>query len=548
MSELVWIHKFNANELGLGDRGSFCLVPKDARRIFFPKIDFTKNPDISEEVMLSFLDGSEIVSHNVTYSKPPTKTEHRLSLSKFKEHLGDEHSTKEIRPGDIGCFYRKNTTIYLTIANKRSVYEQLLKDFPSRGNNNLVTETVVDTTTSGTSPRSESPTTSVFIELPKPFILLAGISGTGKTRFVRKQALAHNVGTKNFCLVPVRPDWHEPSDLLGYTSRIGARPEYVSTKVLQFVIDAWRAITPNADGEGIGNLDFSCPPYWLCLDEMNLAPVEQYFADYLSALESRVFINGDYTCDPLLDKTILNMDGIREDLGMKDDHALWTYFLENGITLPPNLIVAGTVNMDETTHGFSRKVIDRALTVDFGEFFPNDYSKIFDDQDKPKTFTYGPYSLKAKKQITCLADPKGIKTIEFLEAINGVLKNTPFELAYRALNELLMHLCSFSPKDPSSLQAVWDDFLMTKVLPRIDGDEDKLSVIVDGNRATLLGELENVASIQLSEIWDEDKTRVDLFRTQHDGSEIDDILCRSRKKIQWMKDRLERNTFTSFWP
>ena len=122
------------------------------------------------------------------------------------------------------------------------------------------------------------------IKLPKPFILLAGISGTGKSRFVRQQAESHGVGNKNFCLVPVRPDWHEPSDLLGYISRIGGKPEYVSTKVLQFIIDAWKAVAPNADSTGLGELDLDSPPYWLCLDEMNLAPVEQYFADYLSAV------------------------------------------------------------------------------------------------------------------------------------------------------------------------------------------------------------------------------------------------------------------------
>jgi len=386
--------------------------------------------------------------------------------------------------------------------------------------------------------------------LPKPFLLLAGISGTGKTRFVREQALKHNVGSDNFCLVPVRPDWHEPSDLLGYVSRIGEKPEYVSTKVLQFIIEAWKAIAPNANADGTGDLNLSSPPYWLCLDEMNLAPEEQYFADYLSVLESRKIEDGEYTCEPLLDSSVLSTNGaeVRSDLGLDNDEDLWKYFVNHGISIPPNLIVAGTVNMDETTHGFSRKVIDRALTIDFGEFFPNDYSKIFSGQSTPKTFTYSLDSQITLEALHCKADPSGDKTIAFLQSVNDILRDTPFELAYRALNELLLHVCSFAPDDDASLQAVWDDFLMTKILPRIDGDEDKLRYLHEDGQENLLVKLNEVVSRLLPDIWSVDKGRVDLFRVRHDGTKIIDIPCRSRKKIQWMKDRLDRNTFTSYWP
>jgi hypothetical protein len=387
-------------------------------------------------------------------------------------------------------------------------------------------------------------------KLPKPFLLLAGISGTGKTRFVRKQAEEHNVGEKNFCLVPVRPDWHEPSDLLGYVSRISGKPEYVSTKVIQFIIEAWKAIAPNADKNGMGVLDYSSPPYWLCLDEMNLAPVEQYFADYLSVLESREFNDGEYRCEPLLDKSVLSTSGdkVQEDLKLGHDQNLWEFFLENGISIPPNLIVAGTVNMDETTHGFSRKVIDRALTIDFGEFYPNDYSKFFNGQHKPKILTYSLNTQITASAINCPIDTDGEITIQFLTAVNELLKKTPFELAYRALNELLLHVSCFAPETNEQLQAVWDDFLMTKVLPRIDGDEDKLRISDSNGVHNLLDKLEALLSVQLKDIWAIDKNRIDLLRVQHDDNPITDVACRSRIKIRWMKDRLDANTFTSFWP
>lgn len=388
------------------------------------------------------------------------------------------------------------------------------------------------------------------IMIPKPFILLAGISGTGKTRFVREQAAAHNFDNKNFCLVPVRPDWHEPSDLLGYISRIGGKPEYVSTKVLQFIIEAWKAIAPNANSEGMGDLELNSAPYWLCLDEMNLAPVEQYFADYLSVLESRKFINGEYSCDPLLDKSVLETEGadIQQDLKLNDDQNLWDYFCKNGISLPPNMIVAGTVNMDETTHGFSRKVIDRALSIDFGEFFPNEYSKFFNGQALPKPLTYSLQTQVSQDTFECTVDTDGSKTVSFLDEVNSALRNTPFELAYRALNEALLHVDTFKPDTEEKLQAVWDDFLMTKVLPRIDGDDDKLRIVVNGETLNLLEHLETVLSSKLNLIWGENKNRIDLLRTNADGSEIDDVSCRSKKKINWMRNRLDVNTFTSYWP
>lgn len=382
--------------------------------------------------------------------------------------------------------------------------------------------------------------------LPKPFLLLAGISGTGKTRFVRKQAKEHSMDGKNFCLVSVRPDWHEPSDLLGYISRIDGT-KYVATKALKFIVEAWKAVAPNANKSGMGELDLSSAPYWLCLDEMNLAPVEQYFADYLSVLESREFNGGEYNCDALLDKAVLeSVPDIQHELGLKDDTGLWEYFSEHGISLPPNLIVAGTVNMDETTHGFSRKVIDRAISIDFGKFYPNDYDTFFAGQALPKTLTYSTKTHADKAVLENTCDPEGDKTKTFLKNINEILNNTPFELAYRALNELFLFVSAFAPKDEETLQAVWDDFLMTKVLPRIDGDEDKLRSTKPGDNNNILDQLESFLSKELGSIWE--KTRIDLLRSDKDGNDINNVGCRSKEKIKWMKDRLEKNTFTSYWP
>lgn len=432
-----------------------------------------------------------------------------------------------------------------------------------------------------TSDRTEN-RNRVHQRLPKPFLLMAGISGTGKTRFIRQQAELTGSLNETYCLVPVRPDWHEPSDVLGYVSRLGAKgPRYVVTGILRFIVDAWKEIVAevvecNGRPEWIGRDFADIRPFWLCLDEMNLAPVEQYFADFLSILETRKFFseeelqqsNADkgiernyvYTSDPILKKEVFaqldegGVERLRSDLGLSggqhDD--LWGYFRGAGIPLPFNLIVAGTVNMDETTHGFSRKVIDRALTIDFGEFFPNDFNRFFDGQAEPVTLSYPLLSTVCREDLKDVpSDPDGAKTVSFLREVNAVLKRSPFELAYRSLNELLLAVISQMPKDSRELMAVWDDFLMMKVLPRIEGDQEKLAVFNNGDLVgmgsdNILGLLDEHMETAIALIWDGE--RPDLLRaSDHEGNALS-VSCRSKAKIKWMHRRLQANGYTSFWP
>ncbi|MFA0031077.1 DUF3578 domain-containing protein [Vibrio sp. 10N.261.49.A12] len=436
----------------------------------------------------------------------------------------------------------------------------------------------------GINTRNEPVEPTVFVErqcLSKPFLLLAGISGTGKTRFVRKQVEATGSLNETYCLTSVRPDWHEPSDLLGYVSRLSkdGQAEYITTDVLQFIAKAWRGIFDSGlsvqvhsneqRGEclvvtGDSQTQQKVRPYWLCLDEMNLAPVEQYFADYLSVLETRSWSwDNDqfiYSSDPLLKPLALGLADekgdtdevydrkLRSSLGFDDDKydELWQLFCQYGLGIPFNLIVAGTVNMDETTHGFSRKVIDRALSIDFGEFFPNDIDEFFEAKKQPLTLGYPIYS-QAKLDLFSKveADSTAEKTKEFFLSVNAVLKGTAFELAYRAFNELCLSVISFSPKDEDELAAVFDDFLMCKILPRVEGDEDKLTT-EDGG--ALLEKLVEVLSNQstLKAIWDGE--RADLLRQNIEDKDTPiKVSCRSKIKLEYMQSKLQSG-FTSFWP
>jgi len=434
--------------------------------------------------------------------------------------------------------------------------------------------------------------------------LLAGISGTGKTRFVREQVkksskqfgLADNY---NYCLIPVRPDWHEPSDLLGYISRISGT-HYVVSDFLIFIVKAWfNAIETIEDNKIKLKPLEQIVPFWLCLDEMNLAPVEQYFADYLSILETREWKDEEYSCDPILKKDVFGklsqskIKGIETNIENNSLELFWSeifadinleegqdkkaichYFEQNGISLPPNLIVAGTVNMDETTHGFSRKVIDRALTIDFQEFFPNDYDDFFAPKSTPKLLNFPIYSQISQQDFTTIdADPDGAISRNFLSKVNSILKDTPFELAFRALNELLLSVVCFKPADEIELAAVWDDFLMQKVLPRIEGDVSKLkyistdSSIVESGSSNIDEKVYGKGSVlhrlytSLSEeeifgkIWKQENFRPDLLREALIKQEKDQdeellplpINCRSKKKLEWMMRRLKSSHFTDFW-
>ena len=504
-----------------------------------------------------------------------------LLLFNIPELSGWGHPDIDLRAGTpLGKSYEKtNISAKYYDASAIPLSEDLIEDLKSILNIYKKIEQI-DIETILNINESINPTTTLgelsknLILLSKPFLLLAGISGTGKTRFVREQAKLTGAFNDTHCLTSVRPDWHEPSDLLGYISRLNGQADYVTTDVLQFIAKAWRGIADAGLSIEIQPVDKllvvsgnrsdldSVKPYWLCLDEMNLAPVEQYFADYLSVLETREWHwEGDdftYSSDALLKSATINELGDDSKLDLKIKlgfenatyDEMWQFICQYGLAIPFNLIVAGTVNMDETTHGFSRKVIDRALSFDFGAFFPNDYDDFFTPNSRHKPLSYPILSHATQTDLDFTSDSDGKKSIDFLKSVNAILKNTPFELAYRALNELLLAVVSAQPKDPETLYAVWDDFLMCKVLPRIEGDQDKL-----GSHPSLLEQLSDLLKTTFGDdFWNKEQARPDLYREKiaiddsTDEAKIIRIACRSRIKLNWMQERLDKASFTSFWP
>lgn len=330
----------------------------------------------------------------------------------------------------------------------------------------------------------------------KPFVLLAGISGTGKSRIVRELArrtcclaeLQNRQKPGNYEIIQVRPNWHDSTELMGYVSRIGdGGPCYVVTPFLQFLAKAWY---------------FKEVPFFLCLDEMNLAPVEQYFAEYLSVIETRRLTDGEIITDPLLskgcDKKVFTklVEELLAQEEMKDEGRvakLRDRFLEEGISIPSNLIVMGTVNMDETTHSFSRKVLDRAMTIEMNEV---DLSKEFKEPDSvPENTLVNPGDVIGKyaegKDVYAGNQQLCNQILDYLERINGALDKTPFKIAYRTRNEFMIYGVTNAALNQGSAEqyTTWlDEMTAMKILSRIEGENEivrgvleKLSAIVPKN-------------------------------------------------------------------
>lgn len=378
----------------------------------------------------------------------------------------------------------------------------------------------------------------------KPFLLLAGISGTGKSRIVKQMAFEScpdidalrkdPTSPGNYQLIEVKPNWHDSTEVLGYESEIGGS-HYVVTPFIKFLVKAMQYEDK--------------APFFVCMDEMNLAPVEQYFAEFLSVLESRKLLEDKITSEPLIKADIFakyeatlrdelldlpkkkdaNYASATSDTAELYGESIYDKLKKEGLRIPSNLIVVGTVNMDETTHQFSRKVIDRAMTIEmniedaetpFKDFFEGGDALHYYDTPQPKEL-FLPKVVQAADALARLPkeDAEYLKTNvpQLLYELNKALGGTPFKIAYRVQNELVLYFYALRQEKPDEeaetlLTSAMDAILMMKVLPRIEGDEDLL-----------------------------EKPLEELEKFTADYPQ-------ASKKITEMQQRLPQAHFTSFWP
>ena len=284
----------------------------------------------------------------------------------------------------------------------------------------------------------------------KPFVILAGISGTGKTKLPRLVADATDAVCET---VPVRPDWHDSSELLGYVALDGT---FQPGHLLRFA----RQAMDNPDRQ-----------YFFVLDEMNIARVEYYLAEVLSRIEERVQgVNGAIETVPFFPH--LTGDSAKE----------WTT-----VFLPGNLCIVGSVNMDETTFGFSKKVLDRAFVIEFSTV---DLSSIGSTDVEQLTTERWP-SQKWQPAALRLSNhpdrenPEVNRVITALSSVNEALTAAQLQVGYRVRDEVAM-FCLAAEKCPEQFATTesgtvdpLDVAIAMKVLPRIQGSGPAIRSVLD---------------------------------------------------------------------
>jgi hypothetical protein len=255
--------------------------------------------------------------------------------------------------------------------------------------------------------------------MSKPFVILTGVSGGGKTRLT--QVYAEAMGGK-YCLVSVRPDWQSNESLLGSYDILNKR--FIPTEFCRHVYKAYQEWQK-------AQRDHRDPKkYFVCLDEMNLSRAEYYFSDFLSRME----VIGDLRKIRLYDQPQGEDDEVEQDL-----------------VIPSNLYITGTVNLDETTHTFSRKVLDRANIIKIDR-------------------------IEIGHMLDLLQDDYSTELLNFvgthLKEINLRLAEAGQQFGYRTVREILDWVDEAYQNGLFTMAAALDVQIVQKVLVRLEVSSD----------------------------------------------------------------------------
>jgi 5-methylcytosine-specific restriction protein B len=281
--------------------------------------------------------------------------------------------------------------------------------------------------------------------LTKPFLILSGLSGSGKTKLAQAFVQWICGEEEQYKIVPVGADWTNREPLLGYANALD-QTQYIKPDngVVDLILHA---------------RDYEHLPHFLILDEMNLSHVERYFADFLSVMESNgkiSFHSGD------------------------DDKS----GVPASVPMPSNLFIIGTINVDETTYMFSPKVLDRANVIEF-RISEKEITEFLENPSKPDLD-----QLKGEGAEMAQSFMQMAQTIVFENPANGELndtlikffselKKTGAEFGYRSayeIHRLINQLTVIDPqlKDEEKL----DIAIMQKLLPKLHGSRRKLCPVL----------------------------------------------------------------------
>ena len=375
----------------------------------------------------------------------------------------------------------------------------------------------------------------------KPFVIIAGGTGTGKTKcaievarkICRKQAAGE---TADYEVVAVGADWTDTRPLLGYENILGSSPTYTVPKALDLIIRASR----NTER-----------PFFLILDEMNLSHVERYFSDFLSIMESKKIDTEASTI-----KLHANKDGMPSTDGNVEGK------VEQRIQWPDNLFVIGTVNIDETTHMFSPKVLDRAHVI---EFKPDEaqitaglkasWEKTADTEtadELKKESEKGIWTdalsgmlfkenrvMKLRKSVDIFNDKEDEKEVIEKRIMDAwrTLSKTRFSFSHRTAQEtadyiFISHRLLKENADllgePPALNDLVDLAFLQKILPKINGSAETLTIKTDNKDPKAATKETTLLDVLISEF------------------KKDTALTRCIQKLEEMKATLEKEHFVSF--
>ena len=316
--------------------------------------------------------------------------------------------------------------------------EQLIKDYQNSGiiyNNQLITRYISSLAT-------------------KPFVLLSGLSGSGKTKLAQSFAQWICEDEKQYCIVPVGADWTNREPLLGYINALDNN-EYILPEngALQLLIRANKNIKK---------------PYFLILDEMNLSHVERYFADFLSVMESKDKFKLHSSESNL---NITNGDKFKKSIEVPST-----------LSWPKNLFVVGTVNIDETTYMFSPKVLDRANVIEFrinktemGSYL-SEATEITDLNGEGKNM--------GESFVTIATEKTNTNSKNLTNTLNDffiTLQEVVTEFGYRTASEIKTLFTKIDLVNPSFLNKEnekIDIAIMQKLLPKLHGSRSKLTPVL----------------------------------------------------------------------
>ena len=277
----------------------------------------------------------------------------------------------------------------------------------------------------------------------------------------------------NYVVIPVRPDWVDNRGLLGYFNPL--TNEYSTTPFLNLLL---RARDEEERAKAAGE---DPHPFFVILDEMNLARVEHYFSDFLSALESG------------------------EDIPLHEREAIESGESESGpqvprkLKVPGNVLFTGTVNVDETTYMFSPKVLDRAFTVEFDQVDLEGFTERASSEDEPSGLNLdgveGPLDLlpswrpedddwKPSRDDWVEFSEQSVEHHKALLRLHGILEREHRHFGYRVANEIARFVnlareqAAEADRD-AAVDAAFDLALLQKVLPKFHGTQQELQSLLE---------------------------------------------------------------------